>query len=316
MSNLIRVISIVLTVNLFLPTFVQAEELIFSKRVTFKKDRVSDREQVRLMLYTSPFSIFPQFNQPATYIQTPVIQGIDPLSSMIGTFIGVAILNKMNQSEKDAAVSFNNDLKNSFSNFDINEEFITSLSHAVDKHPSFKQLNVEKVNHINELAQAGLLIKVTEPTILTISNRIYFDVQLKSVYVEANTKVWKKNEARPIYFSDISYSSDSIEGLSKDKLRQKWTENEGELLKEKIKEGINSITTLLMSELTEIQDGTKLESSKILIEMQNPNNEKKLATSLYLYLEEPNRLTGRLGSPDSSLLASLPKANIKIISDK
>lgn len=303
--------SMVLTTLLNPLPILAKDEFTFDQRIQINKEKVHYEEPLRVMIYSNPFSIYPQFNQPAAYIQTPVIAGVDPLSAMIGAFISVAAINQINQSEKDAAVLFNQNLTNTMSTLDVNNVFQSQLVSQLNA--SFKQVNFEEVLKSNSLAQAGLLVRIEEPTILTLSNHIYFDAQLRSVLVETNAKVWKKNESRPIYFTELSYASENLTESSKDVLKRMWVENDGILLKEKIKEGINAISKMLINDLSSIKNESELSSS--FIEFNNPNNAKTINTIIYVDKTEQenlNRTIGRLGSPDSSRLMSIPKSHFKI----
>lgn len=314
MNKLIKLSLLISMINLVFSNLVYAEELVYSKNIALKESRINPDEKTRVMLFTSQFSIFPQFNQPAVYLQTPVIQGVDPLSALIGALIGARMVNQFNQSDRDTAIAFNNGLNEALSEININQEIQAALTASLSQHHLFKQLTFEEVGHINELAQAGLLIKIEEPSTLTLSTRVYFDAQLKSVYLETNTKIWKKNETKPIYFSELNYSSAYLTESSKSELRGRWIADHGALLKAKIREGIVEITHMLIQDLLENQTVETASQHPLVIETLNANTSKKLKTTLYKLEETPDRLIGRLGAPDSSILASIPKTNFTAIS--
>lgn len=314
MNKLIKLLFLITITGLIFSNAVYAEDLVFSKNIALDKKRINADEKTRVMLFTSKFSIFPQFNQPAVFIQTPVLQGVDPLAALIGALIGAKMANQLNETDRDTVIAFNNGLTQALSGININQEIETALAASLPQHPLFQKLSFEEVGHINELAQAGLLIKIEEPSILTLATRVYFDAQLKSVCVETNTKIWKKNEARPIYFSELNYSSSYLAESSKSALREKWIANQGDLLKTKIREGITEITHMLAQDLLENPSIESISQHPVLIETLNANTSKKLKATLYRIEETPDRLIGRLGAPSSSILSSIPKTNFTISS--
>lgn len=309
----LHVIIYVLIIHFIFATHTYAEELVFNKYIALDDKRIDPHEKTRVMLFSSQFSIFPLFNQPAVFIQSPALQGVDPLAGMLGAIIGVSLANKHNESERNLAIEFNDGLSNALKQIDINKEIESNLVKRLEQNTLFNQLTFEPVSNNNELAQAGLLIKIQEPSIITLSTKTYFDAELRSLYIETNSKVWKKNEVRPIYFSEISVSSAYIQESSKTELRKKWIENEGELLKTKIREGIGEVTKLLVNDLMKYNAFDALTQDPTSIEITHANTGKKIKAKLYKVEESPDRLIGRLGAPDSSILTSIPLSNVKLI---
>ncbi len=144
---------------------------------------------------------------------------------------------------------------------------------------------------------------------MTLQTRVHFDPQLKSLCLETSSKIWRKNEARPIYFSDLSYASAYLSETSKVDLKKRWVANNGELLKTKIKEGVAEISHMLANDLSANHAIETDSANPVLIETLNNLTNKKIQTTLYAVEDMPDRLIGRLGSPDSSLLWSIPRTN-------
>lgn len=289
---------------------ISAEDFTLNKRIILNKDNLNPDDQIRVMLYTSKFSIYPQLNQPATFIQAPASG--DPLASLVGAFIAVALINESNKSDRDSAINFNKDLNNALISININEELKLAIQTELSENDSFKKLEFEELTHINELAQAGLITKIEEKTILTLATRVHFDAQLKSLCFETNAKIWRKNETKPLYFTELSYSSAYLQESNKGELKKIWTLNNGELLIAKIKEGIADISHMLAKDISLnhqlVTDTLKATPIKTI----NTTTNKEMQTTLFVVEEFPNRLIGRLGSPESSLLTSIPKTNITL----
>ncbi len=287
-----------------------AEEQPIIKRIFLTKNSINPEEPTRVMLYVSKFSIYPQLNQPAIFIQTPASS--DPLASLVGAIVAVSFINESNKSDRDSAINFNTNINNALSSININDELKIAIQTDLSKNETFKKLEFEEAGHINELSQAGLLTRIEEKSILTLATRIHFDTQLKSLCFESSAKIWRKNEAKPIYFTDLNYSSAYLLETNKNDLKKKWISNGGELLTSKIREGITEISHMLANDLSgshELQADSLHPTS---IKTMNTSTNKEMQTTLYTVEELPNRLIGRLGSPDSSLLTSIPKTNISI----
>jgi hypothetical protein len=302
----------VLTLLIFgMVNIVNAEDQSLPKRIFLNKNSINPEEQTRVMLYTSKFSIYPQLNQPAMFIQMPVSG--DPLASLVGAIVAVTFINESNKSNRDSAINFNNDLNLALlSSININDELKLALQTELSKNESFKKLEFEEVGHINELSQAGLLTRIEEKSTLTLATRVHFDAQLKSLCFESSAKIWRKNEAKPIYFTDLSYSSANLTESNKVDLKQKWVSNNGELLISKIREGIAEIAHMLAIDLSKEHELEADALHPTSIKAINTTTSKEMQTTLYIVEELPNRLIGRLGTPDSSLLTSIPKTNLSV----
>ncbi|HEY8118151.1 MAG TPA: hypothetical protein VIE91_02815 [Methylophilaceae bacterium] len=302
------------TITLLLATFCHADDLASEKRICLNSNSIGPDQKSRVMLFTSKFSIYPQFNQPTVFLMQPAIQGVNPLAAMVGAIAGTLIVNGSNTSTSNSAAAFNNELNSALASININAELRSAIETELSKNESFKKLEFEEVAHINDLSQAGLLTRIEEPSTLTLATRIYFDAQLKSLNVESSAKIWKKNEVKPVYFSELVYSSPYLAESSKADLRQKWVSNNSELLLTKIREGIVEISRMLASDISSKPVTDSNEIHPMMVEITNANTSKKLKTTLYAVQEMPDRLIGRLGSPDSSILTSIPRTNFAVLS--
>ncbi|HEY7986589.1 MAG TPA: hypothetical protein VIE17_06680 [Methylophilaceae bacterium] len=307
------------------------DKVVFPMRIAFNNSGVDADGKTRIMLYSSKFSIYPQFSKPPTYYQG--YQNYQSsgrhsgggggggagvaLAAAVITVLGAMYLNHLNDVDRGEAAKFNSELEAALATIDINKELQQSLQTELSKVDRFKQMDFESVEHVNDLSQAGLLIRIEEPTILTVAVNVHFDEELKSLCVGANTKVWRKNNAVPIYFSDLDYTSAYLNGAKPEDLRKQWMGNDGELLKAKIREGIAEVTRMLVKELT--VKATPVngvpppdDTYALSIETINPATNKKCQAPFYVSEDMPDRLVGRLGSPDSSLMASIPKRNVTL----
>lgn len=288
-----------------------SQELAFAKHIYLDKSNLIFSGKTRVMLYSSPFSIYPPYNQSGGYIAIPAVQGVDPVSSLVGAIVGAAIINETNKAERDKAVRFNQEIDRVLTGLNINENFQTALQNRFE-HDNWLQIReYEPVSHINELAQPGLLVRIEEDSILTLQTKVHFDSQLKSLWVEASAKLWRKNQARPIYFSEISYASPQLAESQKQDLQKKWIEQDGTLLIERIKEGIAEVARLLAMDL-ELKSDEPLSNEPLKIEAFTTRSSKPIMTEFYPIEDTPNRMIGRLGASDSAVLASMPKSNFTI----
>jgi len=294
------------------------EPLPYAHRIAFNKSQVNAEDKTRIMLYTSKVSIFPQFNQPAMFVQNTTAQGSSgaAAAAALGNLLGALLMNHFSAADRDAAVAFNHQLEAVLATIDINNEIKASVQAELSKTAFFKKIEFESVEHVNELSQAGLLTRIEEPTILTLATQVHFDEGLKTLCLGSSIKIWRKNEVQPIYFSDLNYTSAYQHASKDDELRKRWVANDGELLKEKIREGIAEVTRLLVQELSASHSSESDSNFQLFIETLNPKTNKKVQAPFYVQEDMPDRLVGRLGAPDSSLLASIPKANVTLKSPK
>ena len=292
----------------------------FASRIPFKKNQLNADEKIRVMLHISKSSIYPQFNQPAVFLQSTNAPagsgGAGVAAAIIVDIVGVLIANHLSEADRDEAVKFNHQIETAIASIDINSEFKASLQNELSKLEQFKKTEFESVEHLNELSQAGLIARIEEPTILTLATRIHFDEELKTLCFSTNAKVWRKNEVVPIYLGDLNYLSAYLHGANTEDLKKKWAADNGRLLKDKISEGVAEVTRLLVQELS--ADDTKPAdiTTQMFVETLNPNTNKKIQAPLYILEDMPDRLIGRLGAPDSSLVASIPKVNVTLKSPK
>jgi hypothetical protein len=305
-----KLYQVVLLVALNQFGFAGAAEPIYAKKIAFNSADIHSKEKIRVMLHTSKFSIYPKFNQGAIYLQTPALQGVDPISSLVGTFIAVTMINEANKADRDSAVAFNHHLDDALKTININDEIQKSVAAELAKIGFFDDTQFEIIDNINGLGQAGLIVRIEEKYTLTLASRLYFDSQLKSLCIETSSKIWQKNQTKPIHYSELIYRSEYLNASGKVELQNKWTQNNGELLATKIKEGIQEITGLLANELANKKWG-ELENTKPLeIETINVYDGKKTKTPFYVLNETPDRLIGRVHSFDSANILSLPKTSV------
>lgn len=296
---------------LLVTTSLQAEESNYQHSIIMDIPAFQEKANaLHIMTHTSKFSIFPISRHNAAFIQTPQMPGVDPISSLVGALIATSIINSQNAKENDAAARFNAELSSILQSIDINQEFSAALQKKLSEHLANTQFEFENVDSRNTLNQAGLLVRIKQNYILTFENRIYFDSKLQSLCFETSPRLWMKEKVNPLYLSEIKYISQQVIGQDKSLLKASWTQNDGDRLKQSIRDGVQTSVEMFTQDFLGKTWKTGPESATSQISFTDTHSGKTTTNNLLTLTETPDRITGRMYAYDAAQLISIPKSQI------
>lgn len=288
-----------------LPATTMGAETRILRRVALAED-LDPNVGLRLMQYTSTFSLLPQRNVVGgNYTNNTAPPGTSAGAATAGNIIGMLIVKGITQSEQTRVHEFREKLEGELSQIDIAAELSNEIN-TVFQQAAFKQLAVEKVMEPANLEQAGLLVRIPEDKIVTLVTSCYFDSAQRSVHLSTAVRVWKKDFAKPIYFTEMRYSSPSLEDGGTADLRSQWTDNNGALLIGYLREGVREVGRMLRLDLLKLGNAG-LAPSPVYANWTQPQDGKKVSTAFYLLDDRPERIIGRPYSPEAGLLVSIPR---------
>jgi len=292
-------------------TDLQAEENNYQHSIAMEIPSFQEKaDALHIMTYTSKFSILPISRHNAAFIQTPQVPGADPLSSLVGALIATSIINSQNSKENDAAAKFNAELSAILQSIDISQEFSTAVEKKLTEHLANTQFEFENVDSRNTLNQAGLLVRIKQNYTLTFENRIYFDSKLQSLCFETSPRLWVKDKVNPFYLSEIKYISHQTISQDKNLLKTSWTQNNGERLKQSIRDGMQVSVEMFAQDFLDKTWKTGPTSAVKEISFIDTHSGKTSKNSLFPLAETPDRIAGRMFAHDAAQLISIPKSQI------
>lgn len=277
------------------------------KRIRLEAN-IDRNEAMRVMLYSNEFSLYPKLTSGPIYLSNQAPPGVSGGAAALGTIIGMMFVNKMNASERETALQFKRQIDHALAELDIKSELKNALATELQKEELSDHLEFESVVRGHELAQPGLLTRITEKNILTLATAVSFDAELRAICIRGSAKLWRKDQTKPLYYSELNYASQRFEETGLKDLRARWSSDNGEMLRSRIKEGLAEIAHML---LLDLKTAPNVDESSLLVfanlEVISPFTGKKIKTSFHTVEENSERLIGRPDSPDSSLLMSLPR---------
>lgn len=302
----VALLSILIVCSSMLPIITQAAEpQVGMQRIALQTGLYNPDDQTRIMLYSNEFSLLPVSRLNGIYLGNQAPPGVSAGSATLGLMLASLFINHVNSQDAADAVAFKNTVEHYLQDIDIKNEIQNSLSAALTMTQQFKHLEFEHVKRVFELAQPGLLIKIEEKQIMTLTISVSFDHDLKAILIHAQGKLWLKNSSVPIYASEFSYLSSPIQASTLEQLRILWTANQGEQLKVKIREGIHELMWMVAQDMQPAQN--ELHEFMENIQLTDPVTGKKNKANFYQTLSKPERLIGRSGSIQSAVMVSIPK---------
>lgn len=283
---------------------VHAEEIVEVtpiKRIALR-EKIAQDETIRVMLYSNEFSLYPRLNRGPVYVPYQNVPGANAGQAALGAAIGMMFVNRMNSSERGQALAFKGQIDEALAQLDIKGELEHALAIELQR-DGYAHLAFEHVVRGHELAQPGLLTRIEEKNILTLATEVSFDAELRALCIRASAKLWHKEQTRPLYHSDLSYLSPSLQETSQKELRARWASDNGALLRAHIQEGLAEVAHMVALDLKSNEAAPPVPVST---EIVSPVTGKKIKTDFYIVEEKSGRRIGRPDSMDSALLMSIP----------
>jgi hypothetical protein len=278
----------------------EATEITPIKRIALMEEIPQD-EPLRVMLYSNEFNLYPRLNRGPIYVPYQNVAGASAGQAALGAAIGMMFVNRLNSSERAQALAFKSQIDEALAQLDIKGE----LEHALSAELLLGEQPLLAFEHAvrgHELAQPGLLTRIAEKNILTLATEVSFDTELRAIAIRSSVKLWRKEQTRPLYYTELSYLSPRLPETSQKDLRARWVNDGGALLRTRIQEGLAEVAHMLALDLK----SETTSSAPANREIVSPFTGKKVKADFYAVEEKPGRLVGRPDSPNSSLLMSIP----------
>jgi hypothetical protein len=214
-----------------------AEEIKITRRIPFS-GALDTAAPLRLMLHANAFSILPQQAVTGYYgSPPPAPPGTGVGAAALGNVLGILLVKGITERKEQARLEFIQQIEDALANFNIGQELSAEVATTL-KRAQFSSLAIEPVDEPANLEQPGLLVRIQENLILTLSTQCSFDAQLRSVHMETAARLWSKGKTKPVYLSRLRFSSPSLGDLGMDDLRDSWSANNGALLLGYLRQGI------------------------------------------------------------------------------
>lgn len=275
------------------------------ERIALHVDQYSAEDQTRVMLFSHSFSLLPSNKQSGLYLGNTLPPNVTPAAGAIGIVLGTWLVNQQVSQEATAAMNFKTQIEQHLQEINITEEIQQALHAALVNSEQFKQLTFEHAKRSYELAQPGLLVRIEEKQIMTLATSVSFDHAMKAILINAQAKLWLKDQSQPIYSSDFSYVSPAIAATGTEAQRTAWLANQGQALKERIRQGIQELSWMVAQDMHPAQD--ELQVLMENIQLTDPATGKSSKVNFYQTMNKPERLIGRSGTQESALMLSIPR---------
>lgn len=298
-------VSSLLLGNIFIQQVQAADLQPTIQRIALQSGQVNAEDQTRVMLFSHHFSLLPSNKQNGLYLGNTLPPNVTPAAGALGMVIGTWLINHQASQEATAAMNFKTQVEQHLQEINITEELQQSLHAALMGTEQFKDLAFEHAKRSFELAQPGLLVRIEEKQIMTLATSVSFDHAMKAILISAQAKLWLKNQSAPIYSSDFSYVSPAIAANGVEAQRSAWLANQGQALKDRIRQGIQELSWMVAQDMHPAQN--ELEVLMENIQLTDPTTGKSNKVNFYQTLNKPERLIGRSGTQESALMLSIPR---------
>ena len=261
--------------------------------------------ELRLMEYTSWHPMLPQKYVDTSGMTTnhTAPPGVSGGAATAGNIIGMLVVKAVTENDQKNVHEYRENLEAILSQFDFSTELSSEIAQVL-KGANFKGVATELVPEQTELEQPGLLVRIPENNIVTLSTICYFDKAQRNVNISSAVRVWKKNSSKAFYFTEMRYSSPSLPDAADP--HQAWLENNGALLVGYLHQGVHEIGKMFSLDLLQ-QGGVGMAAVPLTANWLKPFDGTRVSTVFYPLEDGPERIIGRPYSPEAGLLLSIPR---------
>jgi len=261
----------------------------------------------RLMLHVTEFA-GPGQGATIDTLPTVVAPAGTPAGAGVAAYLIVSLVARsMNDSGRADALQFATEAKAVADKAAVADALEAAMTKRLDAGGLLRRTAVERVGDPALLEQPGLLVRVEEPLILTLSARYFFHPDLRSLHMLSTLRVWRKNGFAPIHQAELHYQSSETPDSAKDRSQKHWTVDDGKSLHEALAEAVEQTVALMAVDLAQWQAGTETAEPPLTATWINVYNGKKETGPLYVVGSAPGRWLARPRSKESTLLISLPQ---------
>jgi hypothetical protein len=265
----------------------------------------------RIMLsVTKPADTLPPLSAFNGRIQAQ--PGVSAGAMALGTVLGTLLIKGMNDSEEKAAREFSSGLAQALSEMDMNREFAAELGRELERTDHLKGASLEEVSDPSDLEQPGLLIRITERDIFTLDARYAFDPRFTSLHFLTTARLWRKDEARPLYTARLHYVSRSVDGSG---AKRQWIEDDGAMLTAFLREAVVETAGMFIADAAlraarDVVPNDTVQGSWLAAETG-----KTVSSEITLLMRRETRIWGRVTSAQGEEMISLLRENATIFED-
>jgi hypothetical protein len=263
----------------------------------------------RIMLYvTRPAETLPNLPGMAGTVQAP--PGASAGAMAAGMIIGTLLIKSINDSQERAAREFSSTVAQALSSLDMRRELAEQLRTEIERTGTLKGAAFEEAADPSDLEQPGLLVRIAERDIFTIEALSGFDPHYTSLHFVSTVRLWRKDEARPLYSARLHYVSRSF--ADEGEAKREWIANNGALLNDLLREAAAETAGMFVADAARRASGASPSVDSVQASWTDARSGKKIDAPINLVRQGPARVWGHTPAAHAGELISLPSDNVTI----
>lgn len=283
----------------------RAEEPKLARRIELKQ-QFDRSEDIRLMLMASTEGLLPGVHRDAIIAHRMVnySPAVSPAYSIAGNVISALIIKAYNDNGNSNKVELKNRMVSVLKDVNITKQFEQRITESLQQ-AAFDRIAIEHPEDATDLEQPGLLARIGEKNILTVSVECFFDTDGRRFNSIADVYVWRTNETVPIYFSQLYYSSPTIASSIGIEPFDYWLKDNGQALLSQFPIAAQETARMLQMDLLSNSPYPLATTPKDTV-WTNIATATRSNVPLFVLQSNQERLVGRPYAPETAILVSLP----------
>jgi hypothetical protein len=228
--------------------------------------------------------------------------GVSPGGNAAAAIIAALVIGGINESQRRSMLQTRAQVKEMLSRRDIEGEWREKALKAATAHAWFAKSQVEHVSDPLDLEQPGMLVRITESTIMTMDTRLLLQTDLVRVHASSSVYVWRRQDHVPLYCRHIIVVSEaaSPEGAS-----QHWLANDGERLSQFVADATDQTMRVVALDAGAL--GKASATGNVSVTLNDLRTGKPMPVVLSLIEDDDQRLVGRTKLHNQDVVVSIPK---------
>lgn len=281
-----------------------ADEVRIPRRIALQQP-LDHGEDMRVMLVTSTDGLL-----PGHYHDTVLPLLVNTFTGALGWYVAAGIILTVantkvsNENGASKKVELQNRLVPVLKDSNISEQFEHHIMDAFQR-AAFERIAIEHPEDATDLEQPGLLSRITERNVITVSVQCFFDEDGRRFNSITDVYVWKKNQTVPIYFTQLFYSSPTIASAIGSEPFDYWLKDNGKALLSQFPIAAQETASMLHMDLLS-SSPTPLAATPKDTVWTNFATATRSNVPLFVLQSNQERLIGRPYAPETAILVSLP----------
>lgn len=263
---------------------------------------IASDKPLRLMMHVSSKGLHGDPTSTGLYFNSQPPPGVSPGANAAGIIIGALIIGGMNEAERRSVLQSRAKVKEMLARRDLEAEWREKLLRTAATQSWFAKSKVEHVTDPLDLEQPGLLVRITEETILTVDTRLLLQTDMSRVHAATTLRIWRKQDHVPLYCRQIVVIS---EAATSGNANEHWLANEGERLSQFVAEATDQ--TLWVFAMDGGAASKSATSGEVQVTLHDLMTGKPQPVKLSLMEDNDQRLVGRTKLNNQEFIISVPK---------